>query len=109
MGLFDGLTGIAASVLGDPVSFTPATGPDAGVPRTVQSILRRTPVRATGPDGVDVLITAPSWRVRADLVPDLARDDAVSHGGRSYRVLNAWPQGSPAADAHLICELEDLT
>ena len=109
MGLFDGLTGIAASVLGDPVSFTPATGANAGVTRSVQSILRRTPVRATGPDGVDVLITSPSWRVRTDLVPDIARGDAVSHGGRSYRVINAWPQGSPAADAHLICELEDLT
>ena len=109
MGLFDGLTGIAASVLGGPVSFTPATGAGAGVARTVQSILRRTPVRATGPDGDDVLITSPTWRVRADLVPDIARDDIVSHGGRTYRVLNAWPLGSPAADAHLICALEDVT
>lgn len=104
MGLFDGLTGIAAAVLGDPVSYTPS----GGEARLVQSILRRSPVRAQAPDGVEVLITAPSWRVRADLVPEIARNDRVSLGGRDYRVVNLWPQGSPAGDANLICELEDV-
>jgi hypothetical protein len=103
MTLFDGLTGIAADLLGSAVVYTPG----AGTPRTVQGILRRTPVRAIGPDGVDVLITSPSWRVRADLVPEIARNDRVEASGRAYRVLSHWPQGSPAADAHLICELED--
>lgn len=102
--LFDGMTGIAASVLGGPVIFTPAGGES----RTVQSILRRTPVRAVGPDGHEVLITAPTWRVRRDLVPEVGRGDAVEEGGRSFTVLNVWPQGSPAEDAHLICELDEV-
>lgn len=102
--IFAGMSGIAADILGDPVTYTP----DGGSPRDVVSILRRTPVRAIGPDGVDVLVTAPSWRVRRDLVPEIQRGDTVSDGGAPLRVVNVWPQGSPAADAHLICELEDV-
>jgi hypothetical protein len=100
--LFDGMTGIAASVLGAPVIYRP----QAGDPFTVQSILRRTPVRAVGPDGHDVLITAPSWRVRRGLVPNLTRGDIVEEGGETFAVLNIWPQGSPAQDAHILCELD---
>ncbi|MCW1934540.1 head-tail joining protein [Pararhodobacter zhoushanensis] len=100
--LFDGMSGIAAAVLGSGVPYTP----QGGSARVVKSILRRTPVRAIGPDGVDVLITAPTWRVRRNLVPELARDDRVSDADGTLRVLNIWPQGSPAPDAHLICELE---
>lgn len=105
MGLFDGLAGIGAAVLGDPVTYTPQGG-DA---RSVLSTGRRKPVQAVGPDGADVLLTSPTWRVRRDLVPELARGDLVAFGGRTYRVLNQWPQGSPAADANLICELDEVT
>lgn len=104
MGLFDGLTGIAAAVLGDPVTYTPA----GGQAREVQSILRRRPVTATGEDGVDMLIGATSWRVRQDLVPEIARDDRVALNGRTWRVVNVWRPGPVPADSHLICELEDL-
>ena len=100
--IFDGMTGIAAAVLGDPVPYTPA----GGETRMVQSILRRIPVRAMGPDGVDVLVTSPTWRVQRDLVPELLRGDLVADAQGSLRIVNVWPQGSPAADAHLICELE---
>ncbi|MBN8294951.1 hypothetical protein JI664_23470 [Rhodobacter sp. NTK016B] len=103
--LFDGLSGIAAAVLGEPVPYTPA----GGEARLVQSIIRRTPVRAIGPDGVDELVNSPTWRVRRDLVPELKRGDLVEDAQGTLRVLNVWPQGSPAADAHLICELEDTT
>ena len=101
--LFDGLSGIASAILGGPVPYTPA----GGATRNVQSILRRLPVQAIGPDGVDVLITAPTWRVRGDLVPEVRRGDLVEDAQGTLRVLNVWPQGSPAADAHLLCELED--
>ena len=101
--LFDGMTGIAASVFGAPVIYCPQDGED----RAIQSILRRTPVRAVGPDGHEVLITSPTWRVRRDLVPELQRGDLVEGGGHSYRVLNVWPQGSPAPDAHVVCELDE--
>lgn len=93
-----------SDVFGAEVIYTPA----GGAARTVQSVLRRTPVVATGPDGIDVLVTAPSWRVRRDLVPEIRRGDTVSDGGTPLRVVNVWPQGSPAADAHLLCELEEM-
>lgn len=102
--IFAGVSGIAADILGDPVSYTPQGGPT----RLVQSILRRTPVRAIGPDGVDELVTAPSWRVRRDLVPEIQREDLVSDGVGTLRIVNIWPQGSSAPDAHLLCQLEDL-
>jgi len=102
--IFAGMSGIAGAILGGPVTYTPA----GGEPRVVRSILRRTPVRVIGPDGVDGLVTAPTWRVARDLVPEVARGDMVSDGGTPLRVLNVWPQGSPATDAHLICELEEM-
>ena len=89
-------------MLGSAVTYHPAGGSS----RAVQSILRRTPVRAVGPDGTDVLITAPTWRVRRTLVAELARDDTVTADGVTWRVLNVWPQGSPASDANVVCELE---
>ncbi|WP_370342890.1 head-tail joining protein [Pararhodobacter marinus] len=104
-GLFDGIASMLSDVFGTEVTYAP-TG---GAPRAVQSVLRRSPVVATGPDGVDVLVTSPSWRVRRDLVPELRRGDLVEDAQGTLRVLNVWPQGSPAADAHLICELEDTT
>ncbi|SDX81374.1 head-tail joining protein [Roseicitreum antarcticum] len=104
MGLFDGMAGLVADVFGDAVSYTPG----AGATRIVQSIGRRTPVQAIGPDGVETLLTSPTWRVRQDLVPEIARGDRVAFGGHLYRVLNAHPQGSPAVDAHLVCELDEV-
>ncbi|MBN8291032.1 hypothetical protein JI664_03550 [Rhodobacter sp. NTK016B] len=98
------MSGIAAAVIGGPVTYTP----EGGAARVVQSILRRTPVRAIGPDGVDMLVMSPSWRVRADLVPEVARDDRVADASGAYRVSNVWPQGSPAIDGHLLVELEAL-
>ncbi|MBN8294911.1 hypothetical protein JI664_23270 [Rhodobacter sp. NTK016B] len=103
--VFDGMASALADTFGALVPYTPA----GKATRPVQSILRRTPVRAIGPDGVDELVNSPTWRVRRDLVPELKRGDLVEDAQGTLRVLNVWPQGSPAADAHLICELEDTT
>lgn len=103
-GLFDGVATALSEVFGAAVTYTPA----GGSARSVQSVLRRTPVTAIGPDGVDVLVVAPTWRVRRDLVPEVARDDRVEDSDGAFRVVNVWPQGSPAVDAHLVCELEAL-
>ena len=103
-GLFDGMTTILADTLGSSVTYTPS----GGSARSVQSILRRSPLRVTGPDGVDELVVGASWRVRADLVPEIARDDTVEDAVGTMRIVNIWPQGSSASDAHLICELEDM-
>lgn len=101
-GLFDGMAGALSQTFGASVLYTPASGTS----RTVVSVFRRMPVRAMGPDGTEVLLSSPSWRVRSNLVPELRRGDRVDAAGSGWRVLNVWPQGSPAADAHLICELD---
>lgn len=102
--LFDGLSGVASAILGSAVSYTPA----GGATRSVQSILRRIPTRVIGPDGVDILTVEPTWRVRRDLVPEIQRGDLVEDAQGTLRVLNVWPQGSPAPDAHLVCQLEGV-
>lgn len=102
-GLFDGMAGMVAAVLGQPVTYLPKAGP----PRAVLSVFRDQPVEATDSDGHPVLITSPSWRVQKHLVPELGKGDRIQPGnGRSYIVLNVEPTGSPAADAAVICELE---
>ncbi|MFC3180458.1 head-tail joining protein [Cypionkella sinensis] len=104
--VFDGLAGVTASVLGAPVPYLPKGGPS----RDVQSVFRETPIEATDQDGHPVLIVAPTWRVRRNLVPELARGDKISPAnGKAYAVKNIWPSGSPAADAAVICELELVT
>ncbi|TQS74024.1 hypothetical protein ERN12_05955 [Rhodobacteraceae bacterium] len=103
MGVFEGMAGVLSDVLGAPVRYLPATGR----PRDIQSIFREEPVTVTGDDGRDVLIVAPSWRVSRDLVAELARGDLVQPGnGRTYKVVNHMPTGSPACDGLLLCELE---
>lgn len=102
-GIFDGMAGVIAGVLGRPdIAYTPA----GGTARAVRSIFRETPVETQDSEGVSVLITSPSWRVERHLVPELRAGDMVEPGnGRAYRVKNVWPSGSPAADAAVICEL----
>ncbi|OJY35926.1 MAG: hypothetical protein BGP11_18435 [Rhodobacterales bacterium 65-51] len=103
--VFDGMAGVLAETLGVPVAYTPK----GGVPRDVQSIFRETPVEAIDPDGHPVLITSPSWRVRHNLVPELATGDRIVPGnGKIYAVFNVVPSGSTASDAHVICELERI-
>lgn len=103
MALFNGMAGILADVFGGQVVYTPA----GGVSRPVQSIFREQPIEAQDQDGHPVLITAPTWRVRNDLVPEIARGDRIAPGnGKLYAIHNVTPSGSTAADANLICELE---
>lgn len=102
--LFNGISAIGSDIFGAPVAYTPA----GGETRTVVSILRRLPITVVGTDGVDELVTAPTWRVCRDLVPEIARGDLVADAIGLLRVINIWPQGSPATDASLVCELEDM-
>ncbi|MER5172663.1 head-tail joining protein [Thioclava kandeliae] len=105
MGVFDGMASVLSNALGAEVTYTPK----GGVARSVQSVFREQPVEITGDDGRDVAILAPSWRVRRDLVPELASGDLVAPGnGKTYRVVNYMSTGSPAADAMILCQLEDL-
>ncbi|MFD1913803.1 head-tail joining protein [Halodurantibacterium flavum] len=101
---FDGMAGLLTEIFGAPVLFRPALEE----PRTVASVFRETPIEVTDSDGRAVLIVAPTWRVRRDLVPEVARGDRIEPGnGKVYEIVNAQPGGSPAGDAFWLCELEE--
>lgn len=103
MGLFDGMASVLSEVFGAEVIYTPA----GGAARSVQSIFREQPIEAQDQDGHPVLITAPTWRVRRDLVPAVARGDRIAPGnGKTYAIHNITSSGSTASDGNLICELE---
>ena len=103
--VFDGMAEVLTGVLGDPVSYSPA----GGAARIIDSLFRKTPIQITDTDGREVLIMAPTWRVRSDLAPEVKRGDRIQPpDGLTYEVVNVQPSGSPAGDAFLICELERI-
>lgn len=105
MALFDGVAGLLSDVFGDPVTYLP----QAGGTQSVVSVFRRQPTEGVDSDGHPVLILAPTWRVRSDLVPGVKRGDQIRPGdGRLYEVMNVQPSGSPGSDAFFICELYEV-
>lgn len=103
--VFDGLSGVINATFGSPVPWTP----DGGIATAVQSVFRETPISVATEDGHSVLITAPTWRVprpAADLVQ--TGDTIEPATARFFRVLNKVGNGSPAADAFVIFELEEI-
>jgi hypothetical protein len=103
--IFDGMAGMLSATFGAPVQYTP----QGGTVRAIQSVFRNSPTEAVDTDGHPVLIIAPTWRVQASLVPELAKGDRiVPENGKTYTILNVQPTGSPAADAAVICELERI-
>ncbi len=103
--IFDGMAGVMAESFGAPVIYTPKDGD----PVTVTAVLREGPIEVAGEDGRAVLIMSPSLQVPRNVLPDIAREDRVAAAAepdKVYIVLNAMPNGSPASDAMIICELE---
>lgn len=108
MSLFAGMTGVLTDVFGAPVTCTPRGG---GAAVTVDAVFRAGPTEVTDSEGHSVLLVAPTLRVRGDLLPDLARGDLIAPsiaGGKVFTVVNKLPGGSPAADAFVIAELEEV-
>ncbi|WP_273689024.1 head-tail joining protein [Ketogulonicigenium vulgare] len=103
--LFDGVAGLLTGTFGTIVEYRRDGRLEwADIPST----FREQPIEVTDAEGRDVLIIAPTWRVIRSLVPDLKRDDLVRPAsGKIYRVLNFDPTGSPAADAQVLCQLEE--
>ncbi|WP_349295786.1 hypothetical protein ABEB22_15180 (plasmid) [Thioclava sp. 'Guangxiensis'] len=100
-----GMADICSDLLGGPVLYTPK----GGAPREIQSIFRAEPIEAEDQDGHPITIMAPTWRVRRDLVPDLAKGDRIDpQTGDLYTIALIRPSGSPAADAFIICELSKV-
>jgi len=104
--VFDGLSGVINATFGSPIDWRQ----NGGVPVSVQSVFRETPISVATEDGHSVLITAPTWRVprpAADLVQ--AGDTISPSFDKFFRVLNKIGSGSPAADAFVVFELEEVT
>ncbi|ADO42374.1 conserved hypothetical protein [Ketogulonicigenium vulgare Y25] len=114
--LFDGVAGLLTGTFGTVVEYRrdgrmewtdiPSTFREQ--PIEVTDASPNQPIEVTDAEGRDVLIIAPTWRVIHRLVPDLKRDDLVRPAsGKVYRVVNFDPTGSPAADAQVLCQLEE--
>lgn len=102
--LFDGMSGILSGMFGAPVAVQPVTG----APYTVQGVFRLTPIEVATEEGFAVLERRPTLQVQRDLAR-FARGDLVTPsiaGGAQYRVANAAPNVSPAADGFVLYELE---
>ncbi|WP_376872375.1 hypothetical protein [Albirhodobacter sp. R86504] len=103
--LFSGISGLLNDVFGDPVSYQPA----GGAARVVQSVFRFEDALSSGPDGHDVLMLLPIWRVPKDLGITPAKGDLIQPGdGKTYEIVNQRPSVSPADDRFIICELEEV-
>lgn len=103
--LFDGVGEILTDIFGSSVSYLP----QSLEPRQVASIFREEQIEAEDQDGRPVLIMAPIWRVRRDLVPELARRDRIQIAdGRVYEIDEIWPPTSPAADGLTRCVLRKV-
>jgi len=106
--IFDGMAGAMNDTFGAPVIYTPVSGSV----QTVQATLRTGPTEVAGDDGHPILILSPTLQVPKTILPDIRRGDRVALGAdpdKIYKIINRLPNGSPAADAMLICELEDVS
>lgn len=102
-GVFDGMAGVLNDVFGAPVTYLPSSGPT----QLVQSVFREEPITVAGPDGNDVLIEAPTWKVPRSVLAPLPRGAQIQlPDGRLFRVLNRIGTGSPASDAFIVYEME---
>ncbi|MBU2936985.1 MULTISPECIES: head-tail joining protein [Pacificibacter] len=103
--VFDGMAGVMNAAFGAPVLYQPVEGE----PSTVQASLREGPIEVAGGDGHPILIMNPTLQVPKTVLPNIARGDRVSSVANPsdvYFVINRLPNGSPASDAMIVCELE---
>jgi len=104
--IFDGMATVLNDVFGAVVTWTPSGGEAV----EITGRFRAEPVRVADEDGREFLMTAPSLRVTRPAADDLAEGDEIAPGnGKTYRILNSHPSGSPAVDAFVIFELEQVT
>ncbi len=104
--LFSGMAGLLNDVFGDPVSYQPVGG---GAAQIIPSVFRNEEAVSSGPDGHDVLMLMPIWRVPKDLGISPVKGDVIDPGdGKTYAVINRRPSISPAGDLFIICELEEV-
>lgn len=103
--VFDGMTGVLSDVFGAPVTIT------GSVSATVTGIFREAVLEQEGADGRVFFGVTPSLKLRKSAVAPLVKGDVVAPSvvpGRSFTVLQAFPSGSPAADAFVVYVLEEV-
>lgn len=101
--VFDGMAGLLNDVFGGPVMHRPR----GGVPQSRHWVFREPPVEVMDDDGHAVLDIIPILRVPGSDAASVSIGDQVEPGnGKTYRVINRQPSGSPAADAAVIFGLE---
>lgn len=101
--LFDGVAGLLNDVFGGPVMHVPKAGPSV----SRHWIFREPQAEVEGEDGHVALDIAPHLRVPQTEAALVSIGDQVMPGnGKTYRIFNRWPSGSPASDAFVIFGLE---
>lgn len=106
MSIFDGMAGALNGVFGASVTVTPEG--EAAV--EIQGVFRENPVTVPDSDGREVLSVLPVLSVPRDVAEMLATGTTVNPGnGRTYRVVNSLPSGSPAGDGFNNYELEEIS
>lgn len=106
--IFNGMATVLNDVFGDEVLYTPKGDLE---PVTVQAKLRTGPLEVAGGDGAPIVILAPTLQVPQSILPNIKKGDRVAAVATSdvvYKVVNKIPSGSPATDAMIICELEEV-
>lgn len=102
--LYDGNAGALNDLFGAPVELWRAGAKIADL----RGHLRSRPIEVVTADGRSQTVTSPVLRVPQTAATLPQRADVVRQGGKSWRVLDVYPSGSPAADAFLICDLEPV-
>lgn len=101
--IFDGVAGLLNDVFGGPVTHRPK----GGISLQRHWIFREPQAEVEGDDGHVALDVAPHLRIPKPEAALVSIGDQVMPGnGKTYRVVNRWPGGSPAADAFVIFGLE---
>lgn len=104
MSVFNGMTGVLTAVFGASGTITPPSG----APVTITAIVRE--VQDFVSDGDQRLHRLPMYllHVRKPVPAALVRGATVSGFGRTeqFKVLDVYPDRSPASDAFMIAELE---
>lgn len=106
--LFDGVAVLLNDTFGAPVLYA-ARGETAF--QAVQAKLREAPVEVAGGDGNPIVILGPTLHVPRTILPNIKKGDrvaAVATPNKLFSVVSKIPNGSPAVDAMIVCELEEV-
>jgi hypothetical protein len=101
--LFDGLGTLTSAIFGATVSVEPIGQPA----RDIQAIFREAPMRVLTQDGGEMVTVLPTLRGVKSVLSVLSEGATVDPGnGKTYRCVADITTGSPAADGHVIWQLE---